>query len=159
MENQPQTVTISKNAKTPEAATTPFAGRYRLSEYKKTGTEKTLVPLPITVKVSQQPDLLTVELYNESENTTTTLKYPMNGGPAWSEERQAFVLTRPVGEAIVADVIPPQTSEAPNARASFRITWQLDDQGRILENFEEFDIKGHRLESSPGHQRTLTPIS
>lgn len=142
-----------------DATTLQVAGAYQLFEYKNIDGERKLIALPITVQVSQQVDLLTVELFNESDRTTTVLKYPMNGAASWNEGRKAFVYTRANSETIIADVIYPAASEDRSARATFRITWRKDETGSILETFEDFDADGNRLESSPGHLRTLIPIA
>jgi len=133
-------------------------GHYQIFEYKKTGTEKKLTALPITVQITQRPGLLALELYNENEGTKTYLNYPMNGASAWSEELQAFLYTRAIGNTLVADIISPVKGQDRSRPTTNRITWRLDDKKCILEFYEFFDAEGKRLDSSPGHLRTLVPV-
>lgn len=159
MENQSQTfISLENIALKAIDQITQVAGSYRIFEYQEGGAEKKLVALPITVHVTQHPDFLGLELHNESEGTTTQLNYPMNGASYWSEERQSFIFCRVVGNNYVADIISPFKGADRSARTTYRITWQLDKQGRIHEIFEDFDADGNRLESSRGHFRTLVPI-
>lgn len=160
MENQSQEINASAKTASPAIESTDLqvAGNYQLFEYQKIDGDKKLIALPITVVVKQRPDLLTVELFNETDKATTLLTYPMNGASVWNEERKAFVFTRAKSDSIVADVVYPASIETRSTRTTFRITWRKDDKGSIIETFEDFDADGNRLESSLGHFRTLVPI-
>jgi hypothetical protein len=104
------------------------------------------------------PELLKLEIFDETANTTKFLHYPMKDVPCWSDERNALIYCRPVDNGYRADLIfAPGLDKS--LRTTYRVTWQIDAQKRIHEIFEEFDAHGNKLPTSFVHKRVLIPIS
>ncbi len=133
-------------------------GTYEIYELEPKGRDRKFVPISIVVTVSQEPEHIHLDLYNEIDRTRTQMNYPMKNVPCWSNEFNAFIFGRTIPNGFVADRVFP-VGDGRIGRTTRRITWQVDAQARSHEIYEDFDSAGNRLSSSPGYSRILVPVS